>query len=165
MARHPRAAALLESLALAPHPEGGFYREVYRDPAQVLHPTKATPRSAVTHIYFLLEEGTFSALHRVAQVELWHHVEGAPLELTQLSEAGALEVRLLQPGEVCAVPAFAWQAARPLGGFALCGCTVAPGFDFADFELPEREVLLARFPQHAEMVRELTRASSARART
>jgi predicted cupin superfamily sugar epimerase len=157
MPRHPRAAQLTESLGLLPHPEGGFFREVYRDPAQVPHPAKGVPRSAVTHIHFLLDAGAFSALHRVAQVELWHHVEGAPLELTVFSEAGEVTVRVLQPGEVCAVPAHAWQAARPLGPFALCGCTVAPGFDFDDFELPPRQALLERFPQHAALVVALTR--------
>lgn len=155
---HPaRVAQLIETLRLAPHPEGGFFREVYRDAAQVLHPTKGVPRSALTHIFFLLEGGTFSALHRVAQVELWTFVEGAPLELTVLEERGTVERRVLEAGQVSAVPALAWQAARPLGAFTLCGCTVAPGFDFDDFEMPARTELLGRFPQHAALVTALTR--------
>jgi predicted cupin superfamily sugar epimerase len=157
MTRHVRAAQLIEELQLAPHPEGGFFKEVYRDAAQVLHPMKGVPRSALTHIFFLLEAGTFSAFHRVAQVELWTHVEGAPLELTVIDERGGLERRVLGERQVSAVPARWWQAARPLGDFTLCGCTVAPGFDFDDFELPPRAQLLAQFPEHAEVVTALTR--------
>jgi predicted cupin superfamily sugar epimerase len=157
MPRPVRVAQLIESLQLSPHPEGGWFREVFRDTAQVLHPTKRLSRSAMTHIYFLLEAGTFSALHRVAQVELWHNVEGGPLELTTIDQAAGVDQRVLESGQVHAVPAFAWQAARPLGAYALCGCTVAPGFDFADFEMPSRAEMLSRFPQHAELVTALTR--------
>jgi predicted cupin superfamily sugar epimerase len=157
MPRPVRVAQLIESLQLLPHPEGGWFREVFRDTAQVLHPAKGVQRSAMTHIHFLLEAGTFSALHRVAQVELWHHVEGGPLELTTIDPSGCVGRRVLEPGQVHGVPAFVWQAARPLGAYALCGCTVAPGFDFADFEMPPRAELLACFPQHAELVMGLTR--------
>jgi hypothetical protein len=160
MPRTKRASQLIETLGLTPHPEGGFYREVFRDDSQVLHPVKGVPRSALTHISFLLEAGTFSALHRVAQTELWHHVEGGPLELTLIAPAGAVTQQVLTPGQVAAVPPFWWQAARPLGDYALCGCTVAPGFDFADFELPPREALLALFPQHEVLVTSLTMATS-----
>jgi uncharacterized protein len=163
---HPRAQALVQQHALSPHPEGGHYREVFRDPLQVLHPTKGTPRAALTHILFLLEGGSFSALHRVAQTELWQHLQGAPLELTILEpragEGHALrQVRLgSAPGEALAhaVPAGALQGARPLGEYTLCGCTVAPGFTFDDFELPERAALLAQLPEHRELIEALTRA-------
>jgi predicted cupin superfamily sugar epimerase len=155
--RNVRATQLIDQLGLAPHTEGGFFREVFRDAVQVLHPVKGVKRSALTHIYFLLEAGAFSALHRVAQVELWHHVEGGPLELTVIEPDGRVEQRVLNQGQVSAVPALAWQAARPLGAYALCGCTVAPGFDFEDFEMPPRADLLALFPQHVALVSALTR--------
>lgn len=137
---HPDASHLVAALGLAPHPEGGFYRETFRSPVVV--PTARGPRAASTAIYYLLPAGARSARHRVASDEAWHHYAGDPLELTVEHLDGRREVLVLGP-EVAAgqrpqavVPAGAWQAARPLGDrFALCGCTVAPGFDFADFEL------------------------------
>jgi predicted cupin superfamily sugar epimerase len=161
---HPRAAELIASLGLGPHPEGGFYREIYRDEATVPHPTKGATRSCVTCIYFLLPAGTFSALHRVAQSEIWHHLEGDKLDLHVIDERGAhAHVVLgkdLAAGERMqqVVHAGAWQAAVPIGdAYVLCGCTVAPGFDFADFELPTRGELVERFPQHRALVERLTR--------
>ncbi len=121
---HPRARHLVDCLGLQPHPEGGHYREVVRDEARVRHPTKDAWRSALTHIHFLLEAGAFSALHRVAQVEVWHHVEGGPLELTLVHEAEGAPPRVetvvlgREPGQrlLHAVPPMAWQAAPPAGG-------------------------------------------------
>jgi len=162
---HERATALISTLGLSPHPEGGYFREVFRDAALVRHPVHGGERSALTHIHFLLVAGTFSALHRVAQTELWHHVEGEPLELTVLregegqAEAKVERVRLGRGADcvqVYAVPAGAWQAAVPLGAFVLTGCTVAPGFSFEDFELPRRAALLARFPLHRPLIEALT---------
>jgi predicted cupin superfamily sugar epimerase len=159
------AARLIAHLALAPHPEGGFYRETYRSPLTV--PTPRGPRAAHTAIYFLLPAGVFSGLHRVASDEVWHHYQGDPIDLHLLEGEGpgarssfvALghdHARGERPQHV--VPAGVWQAAVPRGErFALCGCTVAPGFDFADFELPSRAALLARFPAHADLVTSLTR--------
>ncbi len=161
---HPRANELISALELTPHPEGGYFREVFRDAAQVRHPVHGELRAAMTHIHFLLVRGSFSAFHRVAQTELWHHVEGEPLELTLLREGPAeptIEKVLLGRGpgfcQVYAVPPMVWQAASPLGDFALVGCTVAPGFSFADFELPPRSVLLARFPAQSTLIEALTR--------
>jgi predicted cupin superfamily sugar epimerase len=158
---HPRAQELIRRHRLRPHPEGGHYREVYRDPVQVPHPIKGTPRSALTHILFLLEGGAFSAFHRVAQTELWQYLEGAPLALAVLTDGGACERVVLGPGEgqlvAKAVEALTWQAAIPLGDFTLCGCSVAPGFTFDDFELPSRSDLLARFPDRAALVLQFTR--------
>jgi predicted cupin superfamily sugar epimerase len=163
----PRAQHWIDRLGLVAHPEGGRFREMLRDEAQVLHPRKDARRPALTHIHFLLERGDFSALHRVAQTELWHHVDGGPVELTVLhegapGEAARVERVVLGRGDdeqlVHAVPPLAWQAAVPLGAYVLCGCTVAPGFAFDDFELPSREVLLARFPEHRDLVTRLTRS-------
>lgn len=147
----------IAALALAPHPEGGFYREIYRSPLML--ETPRGPRSASTAIYYLLEHGDFSALHRVASDELWHHYAGGPLELHTLSAQGEASSVILGDGHaaVHVVPAGVWQAARPVGAFALAGCTVAPGFDFADFEMPPREQLLARYPEQSELIRSLTR--------
>jgi predicted cupin superfamily sugar epimerase len=156
--------ALIARLGLAPHPEGGFYRETFRSP-EVLA-TRRGPRPASTAILFLLPAGTFSALHRVAADEVWHHYDGDALELSTLDDAGArADVRLghdLEAGQLpqATVRAGLWQAARPVeggAGFALCGCTVAPGFTFEDFELGARDALLAAFPDHAELVRAFTR--------
>jgi predicted cupin superfamily sugar epimerase len=134
------ARALIAALDLAPHPEGGFYRETFRAPTLVATPRG--PRAASTAIYYLLPAGAASARHRVASDEAWHHYEGDPLELTVEHPDGRREVILLGPDVAAGqrpqavVPAGAWQAARPVGArHALCGCTVAPGFDFADFEL------------------------------
>jgi uncharacterized protein len=127
-----RARELIETLGLQPHPEGGWYRQVYRSEEKVVRQRDGAERSALTTIYFLLMEGTYSAWHRVASDEVWHFYEGDPLELL-IRDAAA--VRLDAANRVHVVPAGAWQAARPLGAYALVGCTVGPGFDFADFEM------------------------------
>ena len=130
------ADAVIRLLDLAPHPEGGHFRETFRDTRQV-----EGPRSASTAIYFLLARGERSRWHRIDAVELWHWYAGAPLALEIAHEPGRFErVTLgcdLAVGErpQAIVPAHAWQAAQTLGAWTLCGCTVAPGFDFAGFEI------------------------------
>jgi len=153
---------VITRLGLNPHPEGGYYAETFRSKESVLL-SDGRQRSASTAIYFLLPEGAFSALHRVAADECWHHYGGAPLELVMISSEGGLEKIILGPDLTVGhqpqyvVPSGWWQAARPLdGGSALTGCTVAPGFDFADFEMPSRLALLELFPQHAEVILEFT---------
>lgn len=126
-----RARHLIETLELQPHPEGGWYREVFRSGARVVRERDGASRSALTTIYFLLVEGTFSAWHRVRSDEVWHFYEGDPLEL--LTRDGA--TRLDATNRVHVIPANVWQAARPLGAYTLAGCTVAPGFEFEDFEM------------------------------
>jgi predicted cupin superfamily sugar epimerase len=162
---HPDATQLVKRLGLAPHPEGGFYRETWRSPL-VLGDLPRVPRAASTAIYFLLPGGTFSALHRVASDEAWHHYDGDPLDLHLIDDHGAHSVvplgRDLARGErpQHVVSAGTWQAAVPRGErYALVGCTVAPGFDFADFEMPPRADLVARFPEYSEIVARLTRAT------
>jgi predicted cupin superfamily sugar epimerase len=130
------AAEIIEHLALLPHPEGGFYRETFRDSAQ-----PPSGRSASTLIYFLLEAGQSSHWHRVDAVEVWHFYAGAPLAL-RLSADGRVstEQRLgadLFAGEhpQAVVPAGWWQSAQSTGAWSLVGCGVAPGFEFAGFEL------------------------------
>lgn len=128
---HPRAKQLIESLALAPHPEGGWYRQLFKSDSRVTRSSDGANRSALTTIYFLLVEGTYSAWHRVTSDEVWHWYEGDPLELLTRTESVTLgpdhRVHVIRAGE--------WQAARPLGAYALVGCTVGPGFEFDDFEM------------------------------
>lgn len=152
------ARAWIERLGLLPHPEGGYYRESYRAALELQTPRG--PRSASTAIYFLVTAGSFSALHRIASDEAWHFYAGDALEIITLHPDSRREDVLLRADEPQhIVPAGAWFGARlaPGGSFALVGCTVAPGFDFADFELGARDALLALFPQHGELVRALTR--------
>jgi uncharacterized protein len=130
------AQEVIARLGLTRHPEGGWFRETFRDPAP------AGERGASTAIYFLLPRGERSAWHRVRDaVELWHHYAGAPLVLSLSADGRAVEtLRLgadLAAGErpQAVVPAGVWQAAESLGEWTLVGCTVAPAFDFAAFEL------------------------------
>jgi predicted cupin superfamily sugar epimerase len=136
---HPRARQLIEQLQLQPHPEGGFYREIHRSAAFVQPLDGRDRRNALTTIYFLLPAGAHSRWHRVGSDEVWHLYEGGPLELLIADpDAASFESIVLtqasrQAGPVHTVPAGWWQAARPLGDYALTGCTVGPGFEFADF--------------------------------
>lgn len=155
---------LVQQLALLPHPEGGWYRETYRAAerisAQALPPRFKAPRVHSTAIYFLLHGGTFSAFHRIKSDELWHFYAGDPLTIHVLHLNGRREDLELGPGRFQqVVPAGAWFASRVMkpDGFTLAGCTVAPGFDFADFEMATRAALIKQHPKHAELIRELTR--------
>jgi len=134
---HPRAAELITKLHLEPHPEGGYYREIFRSAELVAPADGRGPRAALTTIYFLLPAGINSRWHRVASDEVWHLYEGGPLEVLIVDPAStALSRHKLEPhAPVCTVAAAHWQAARTLGDYALTGCTVGPGFDFADFTI------------------------------
>ena len=154
--------ALVEALGLSAHPEGGFYRETFRSPLSL--PTAAGERSASTAIWYLLPAGSFSAFHRVGSDEVWHYYDGDPVELHTIEKNGTHRICRLgrdwTRGErpQHAVSAGIWQAALPVGNrFSLCGCTVAPGFDFADFEMPPRADLVKIFPQHRLLLDRLTR--------
>jgi uncharacterized protein len=129
------AADIIARLGLKPHPEGGHYRETFRDAR-----LDANRRSVSTVIYFLLAQGERSHWHRIDAVEVWHHYAGSALKLQIADGDGARTLRLgpdLAAGEVpqAIVPTRAWQAAESCGDWTLVGCTVAPGFDFATFEL------------------------------
>lgn len=137
----PRAAQLIGALHLAPHPEGGFYAEVFRSSLRVLPDDGRGERTALTTIYFLLVAGQASRWHRVRADEVWHFYEGDGLELlTAAPGAGTCVRHVLGPVEgtirpTHTVPAGHWQAARPLGRYTLAGCSVGPGFEFEDFAM------------------------------
>jgi len=128
---HPRAQQLIEQLGLEPHPEGGWYRQIYKSDSRVTRASDNADRSALTTIYFLLVEGTFSAWHRVSSDEVWHFYEGDALELLTRDSS----TRLDAGHRVHVIRANEWQSARPLGAYTLVGCTVGPGFEFEDFEM------------------------------
>jgi uncharacterized protein len=133
------AADVIRLLDLRPHPEGGHYRETFRDPSH-----DGGGRSVSTAIYFLLAAGERSHWHRIDAVEIWHWHAGAALALKIAGSDGVATVRLgaaLAAGErpQAVVPAGAWQAAESLGAWTLVGCTVAPGFDFSKFEMAPKD--------------------------
>lgn len=126
------ADEIIEALGLKPHPEGGHFRETFRD--------EGKPRGASTAIYYLLKAGEYSHWHRVDAAEVWHWYAGDPLELSVGANSTTETLTLgpnLKAGErpQIVVPKAAWQRARPLGRFTLVGCTVAPAFEFAGFEM------------------------------
>jgi predicted cupin superfamily sugar epimerase len=140
------AADVIRLLDLKPHPEGGHFRETFRDAAPFTGEDKAgVRRAASTAIYFLLARGARAHWHRVDAVEIWHWHAGAPLLLEIAASAGRIEQVTLgndlaagaRPQAI--VPAHAWQAAHSLGAWTLCGCTVAPGFEFSGFELAPQD--------------------------
>jgi uncharacterized protein len=164
-----RSLQLIQQFQLLPHPEGGWYKETYKSTEQI--PANALPqrfsgsRAFSTAIYFLLEQGNFSAFHRIKSDECWHFYAGEPLEVFILSPQGGLDVITLgnfcEKGELFqyVVPANCWFASRPAqqSSFCFVGCTVAPGFDFADFELATASELCAAYPQHAALINSLCR--------
>jgi len=162
-------AEWIERLRLEPHPEGGFYRETYRAieaiEAAHLPPRFGGRRVHSTAIYFLLPGDHVSAFHRIKSDEIWHFYAGTALTLTLIHPDGRLETQRLGPDPdrgqsfQALVPAGCWYGAivDDPESYALVGGTVAPGFDFADFELADRAALLAQFPQHREIIVRLTR--------
>lgn len=163
------AAWWIQRLGLVEHPEGGCYRETYRSAetlgTDALPGRFREPRSFATAIYYLLRGDQFSALHRIRSDEIWHFYAGAGLVLVMLDEAGNLARAPLGPdpekGESfqAVVPAGHWFGAmlNDSSGFALVGCTTAPGFEAADLEFADRAALIAHFPQHREIIERLTR--------
>ncbi|RMH67606.1 MAG: cupin domain-containing protein [Cyanobacteria bacterium J003] len=163
------AKAWIEALDLQPHPEGGYFREVYRSAGSI--PRAVLPsgfqggdRAYCTSIYFLLPSTACSRLHRIASDELWHFYTGSSLTLHVILPTGEYQpLRLginLDQGEQLqqVVPAGAWFGATVdmPDSFSLVGCTVAPGFDFRDFELGDRQQLQQQFPQHQRLIERLT---------
>ena len=163
------AQQLVQQYSLQPHPEGGWYKETYRSReyiAKVALPERFRgARVFSTAIYFLLEEGNFSAFHRIRSDECWHFYAGDPLLIYVIQTGGSLDIIQLgndfTKGQLFqyTVPANCWFASRPATGSAFCfaGCTVAPGFDFDDFEMADASSLSVLYPQHAGIIKELCR--------
>jgi len=163
------ADAWITRLNLQPHPEGGYYAETYRSPETIaaahLPARYAGSRSFSTAIYFLVKGGEFSSLHRIQSDEMWHFYAGSRLTVYAINLEGGLDTIHLggdaAAGETfqAVVKAGCWFGSRvpDAGDYALVGCTVAPGFDFADFELADRQTLTMQFPQHAAIIKALTR--------
>ena len=159
----------IKTLEMTPHPEGGYYKEIYRSQDIIqttgLPQRYSSPRNTSTSIYFLLTGDNFSAFHRLKSDEIWHFYTGSSLTIYVIAEDGTYTAQKLgsdyENGEIFqfVVPANHWFASRcnDPEGFSLVGCMVAPGFDFADFEMAERESLIKAFPQHGEIISELTR--------
>lgn len=159
----------IDKLQLAPHPEGGYYRQTYRSELTIareaLPPEFAGPRAASTAIYFLLEGEDFSAFHRLHSDEVWHFYTGSPLLVHVIDadntyskiflgcnpDAGQVLQTVVRAGNWFGSHVADWKS------WGLVGCTVAPGFDFADFELAKRSELLARHPQYRETIDRMTR--------
>ena len=187
---HEAKHRLIEQFGLAPHPEGGYYRETHRDSARVLRVapsdaadgatsganTAPTVRAASTCIYYMLCDGAYSAWHRIRSDELWHFYAGDPLEVHVIDAAGALRTHRLgnalshdEAAFQVVVPAGCWFAAeRPTladaaqaAGFSFVGCTVAPGFEFSEFELGEADALANQYPGYEALIRRLSRHTPA----
>lgn len=142
--------SLIDKYNLAPHPEGGYFREIYRSDLIVDSDLAKAPRNAATHIYFLLTRGQVSRFHRVVHDEIWHFYDGDSLTLYLFNGTG-IEKQNIGPGKqfMAVVPAGTWQAAETTGSHTLVGCTVAPGFDFTDFSF------LSDMPQDLNIFRSL----------
>jgi predicted cupin superfamily sugar epimerase len=154
------AERLIAELRLSPHPEGGYFRETFRSADRVTT-ARGTTRSALTTILFLLTGENFSAFHRLTSDEIWHFYRGDPLAVEIIDAAGRHERRTLRaegPWQtaVAAGAHFASHVEDP-SGYALVGCDVAPGFEYSDFYLATRAVLIAQYPQHAPLIAKFTR--------
>ena len=158
---------LIKLLDLKPHPEGGYYRESYRAQekieASALPKGFNGPRNFATAIYYMLTGDERSKLHRLASDETWHFYTGDPLCVVEIDQQGTVRETILGPDLKAGqkfqhvVPAGTWFGAYlPKGGFTLVGCTVSPGFDFADFEIAQRDELLRKFPKAGGMIEKLT---------
>lgn len=167
MSEPPEAEYWIERLSLQAHPEGGYFRETYRAAENIqvcgLPPRFASPRSFSTAIYFLLRSQDKSLFHRIKSDELWHFHFGASLNIYLLQDERVSIHKLgsnLDGGDSLQViiPANCWFGAKvpEPNSYTLATCTVAPGFDFKDFQIAERHQLLKEFPKHEEIITELT---------
>jgi predicted cupin superfamily sugar epimerase len=160
---------LIQQYNLKPHPEGGWYTQTYKSNeligANALPARFGGDRSFSTAIYFLLEQGNFSAFHRIKSDECWHFYAGDPLLIYVIEVNGELKIISLgndpEKGQTFQyiVPANCWFASRPAPGSEYCfaGCTVSPGFEFEDFELANANELSNTYPQHKDIIRQLCR--------
>ncbi|MBD1385472.1 cupin domain-containing protein [Mucilaginibacter rigui] len=153
----------IDHLSLLPHPEGGYYKEIFRSDNEVTRAGATVVKQACTSIYYLLEGQDFSGFHRLASDELWYFHKGAPLHIHVIDHEGVhttIELSDSSTGSLQAViPPHTWFAAQisSATGFALVSCAVAPGFDFAEFEMAKKDDLLEQYPQHRELLNRLCR--------
>jgi predicted cupin superfamily sugar epimerase len=150
----------INRLELQHHPEGGFYQEIYRCKENVLH--NGQIKSACTSIYYLIESETKSFCHRLKCDELWYHHQGASVALYLIDEYGSWSMKICGAGEgenlTVLIPQNTWFGARVMDpeSFSLVSCVVSPGFEFADFEMIDRNELINLFPQHKEEILQYT---------
>lgn len=156
---HQEARRLIEELRLRPHPEGGYFCETYRSPIMIQTPRGK--RTAITSIYYLLADGIFSAFHRVASDEIWHHYCGSQMTIDIIEADGRYRQVVIGGTErwQASIGAGAWFAAHLVdaAGYALVGCDVGPGFEYEDFEIGSRKELTTTFPHHRSLVERWTR--------
>jgi len=165
----PSANYWIERLQLSRHIEGGSFTEIYRSEVIIPKPTLPATfngdRNVATSIYFLLEQGQFSALHRISSDEQWHFYYGGTLIVYEIRVDGRLVEHCLGNDPLnahntfqCVIRAGSWFGSRPANGvaYSLVGCTVSPGFDFEDFQLADRAALIKQFPQYSELITSLT---------
>lgn len=161
-----KARYYINKLELKKHPEGGYYREIYRSAEMFLidPPKKNLKRNVSTSIYFMLEGTQKSKFHRLKSDELWHFYDGSSIKIYVIDEKGILDEitlgRKTEDGEVfqTVIKKNNWFASEVINkkSFALIGCTVSPGFDFSDFELADRDYLLENFPKYKSLIQKLS---------
>ncbi|HZY37711.1 MAG TPA: cupin domain-containing protein [Mucilaginibacter sp.] len=157
------ASYWIKHLNLQPHPEGGWYREVFRSANQVVRTNRTDIKQACTSIYYLLENDDFSGFHRIASDELWYFHKGAPLMIHAIDEEGNYTAHELSDNPTgnlsAAIRAGLWFASEIPSkvAFTLVSCAVAPGFEFSEFEMAEKERLIKRYPQHSVLLTRLCR--------
>jgi hypothetical protein len=161
-----KAEEIISHLQLREHPEGGYFTELYRSSGIIDTGDDTFPdgRNYCTSIYYLLESDDISHFHKIQSDEIWHHYVGSSLTIHLLTKGG--DYRTLKVGKdlrsgqkhQVVVPSDTWFGVTvdDPDSFALCGCTVSPGFDFEDFEMAERQNLLGRYPEHEAIIRKLT---------
>jgi len=147
---------------LKPHPEGGFYKEVYRSTGVIKAEGFPNERNFSTSIYYLLTKGTVSKIHKIKSDEIFHFYSGGPLVVVQIDGHGVLKKHTLgtdiNSGQLFqhVIKAGDWFGAYPESEYSLVGCTVAPGFDFRDFKMANRDELLKLYPKHEDIIKRLT---------
>lgn len=159
----------IKYLNLIPHPEGGYYKEVYRSKENILEnclPNRFTSsRAFSTSIYYMLEKGDFSAFHKIKSDELWHFYDGDPISIHVIDEEGNLTTHKLglspENDILPQVTIFAnqWFAAESMGDYSLVGCTVSPGFDFDDFEIADIDTLKNSYSDHVKIIEKFTHSN------
>ena len=164
---HNKTRYWIDQLGLKPHPEGGYFKEVYRSDEFMkksnLPERYAGDRVFSTSIYFLLQQGEISTFHRIKSDETWYFHDGSELELFIIDRAGSLVRKVIginpENGSVpqVTIEKGNWFSAGSLGEFTLVGCNVSPGFDFEDFEMADFSTLVARYPRHEKVLRKFCR--------